>query len=112
PGSTRMGCAMQTKAITTPWRDLDVRPEAGHGILVDGWGTHCPSYLEDCELPEFAPFRLPSGRYADIKYACSVEITGRTAQRRPYDDRLWVRVRIVFAGDGEPDTVAGGWMTV
>jgi hypothetical protein len=95
-----------------PTTSLDVRPEVGRGILVDGWGTHCPSYLEACELPELAPFRLPSGRYSDIRYACRVEITGRTAQRRPYDDRLWVRVRIVFAGHGEPDTQARGWMTL
>jgi hypothetical protein len=82
------------------------------GILVDGWGGHCPSYLEPSEWPELAPFRLPSLRYTDIKYLCQVEITGRTAQRRPYDDRLWVRVRIVFVGDGEPDTQSRGWMTL
>ena len=59
---------MQAKSIKFRWRDepVEVRPEAGRGILVDGWGTHCPSYLEPCELPELAPFRLPSMRYSDI----------------------------------------------
>jgi hypothetical protein len=59
-----------------------------------------------------APFRLPSRRYDNIAYLCRVEITGRTLQRRPYDDRLWIRVRIVFVGDGEPDTESRGWMAV
>jgi hypothetical protein len=103
---------MHTKTLKAYWRDLDVRPEVGRGILVDGWGTHCPSYLEPCELPGLAPFRLPSGRYLDVKYACRVEFTGRAAQKRPYDDWLWVRVRIVFADDVESDTEARGWMTV
>jgi|SRR5262252_6030858 len=105
---------MQAKSIKFRWRDepVEVRPEAGRGILVDGWGTHCASYLEPCELPELAPFRLPSLRYSNVKFACRIEISGRVAQKRPYDDRLWVRVRIVFVGDGEPDQICAGWMTV
>ena len=103
---------MNAKTIALPWRDVDVTPEQGRGVLVDGWNTNCPSYLEDCEIPEFAPLRLPSFKYDDVKYAVRIEITGRKGQRRPYDDRQWVRVKITFVGDGEPDTVSRGWMTV
>lgn len=103
---------MNAKTISLPWIKTEVKPEAGRGILVDGWNTRCPSYLEDCEVPEFAPLRLPSFNYNDVKYAVRIEITGRKGQLQPYDDRHWVRVKITFVGDGEPDTVSGGWMTV
>jgi hypothetical protein len=106
---------VQTKKIRFRWNGgmIDVRPEVGRAIFVDTWDMgHCPQHLEPCELPEMAPFRLQSSRYTDIKYMCRVEITGRTTQRRPYDDREWVRVRIVFVGDGEPDTICPGWMVV
>lgn len=100
------------RLVSLPWTDVEIGPEAGRGVLVDDWGSHFPSYLEDCELPGLAPFRLPSQRYADVSYACRVEITGRKGVRRPYDDRLWVRVKVTFIGNGEPDTVVRGWMTV
>ena len=96
--------------VKLPWKSVDVVPEAQRSVLVDGWGTCCPSILQDCECPEVAPFRLPSARYSDVSYACSVRITGRVAQRRPYSDCLWVRVAITFVG--EEQTVVAGWMAV
>lgn len=105
--------ATTTKNVKLPWMMTEVRPESGRAILVDGWNTHCPSILEDCECPEFAAFRLPSSQYTDIKYAVDVHITGRVAQRRPYQTLLWVKVCITFRHDGErPDTTVTGWMAV
>lgn len=99
--------------VKLPWMTTEVKPEAGRAVLVDGWGTHCPSILQDCECPEFAAFRLPSGRYTDVAYAVDLKITGRVAQKRPYDDRLWVRVKLTFRKDGmEPDSEQSGWMVV
>jgi hypothetical protein len=100
------------KTVLLPWRSVGVEPKAGAPILVDGWGGHCPSILQDCEIPDFAPFRLPSCRYTDVAYAVCVEITGRKTHSRPYDSREWVRVKITFMGDGTPNEVQGGWMAV
>lgn len=100
------------KTVELYGRQIEVVVDSGRAILVDGWDGHCPSILEDCELPEFAPFRLPSGRYTDVAYACKVEVTGRVLQSRPYDDRLWVRVRVEWVKDGEPNTFSRGWMAV
>jgi len=93
---------------------VEVQPQQGRGILVDGWGNDCPSYLEDSEVPEIAPFRLPSSRYSDVAYLCSVQITGRTTQVRPRQDKgtLWVRVAITFHNDDGPNTTQRGWMVV
>lgn len=101
-----------TKTVKLPWMDVEVKPEAGRQIRVDGWQTRCASILQDCELPEFASFRLPSFNFFDIAYACEVEITGRVAQRQPYSDCHWVRVKITWVQDGEPNTVSYGWMVV
>lgn len=104
---------MQTKTFQSwGYNALTAKVEAGRSILVDGWKGHCSSILEDCEIPEFAPFRLPSMTYTDVAYTCNVEITGRTLQKRPYDGRLWVRVRIEWVKDGEPNTFSNGWMAV
>jgi hypothetical protein len=102
------------KTLQLYGHEIEVSPEAGRGILVDNWGDgYRLSFLEDCEMPEFAPFRLPSNQYSDVRYACRVEITGRSLQNRPHHkSTLFVRVRIVFVGDGEPDNVATGWMAV
>lgn len=67
------------------------------------WGT----VLEASDWSE-ADFRLPSARHPDMKLAVNVTITGTTWQRRAGD--YWVRVKIEFVGDGEGETVSGGWM--
>jgi hypothetical protein len=58
---------------------------------------------------EKSEFYLPSFRYTDVVLAVNVKVTGRTFQRRPFSDRLWVRVQITFVHDGEPDEVCSGW---
>jgi hypothetical protein len=105
-------CEQKLSCVRLPWTDVVVAPEAGRAILVDGWEGHCSQHLEDCENPEFAAFRLPSGRYTDVAYACEIEVTGRVAQKRPYDGRMWVRVRITWVKDGEENTSSAGWMAV
>ena len=92
--------------------EVDATPRAGRQVIVDGWGSPIASVLQDCELPDFAPFRLPSMKYDRIAYAVRIDVTGRTLQRRPYNGTDWVKVQITFVGDGEPDTVGNGWMKV
>lgn len=59
-------------------------------------------------LEGFCPFYLPTNNPIITQLACNVEITGRRPQRRCGD--YYLRVRITFIGDGEPDTVCGGWI--
>jgi len=104
---------MHTQTMKLYWgAECDVTPKAGRLILVDGWGSPVSRILQDCEIPEFAPFRLPSLNHPDVAYAVRVEVTGRTIQTRPWNDYGWVKIRIVFVGDGEPDTCTSGWMKV
>ena len=98
--------------MTVERRPLPITPEPGCLVLVDGWANgYIATRLLPCEVPEFAPFRLPSVRYDDVSYPVRLKVTGRTLQRRPYSDTSWVRVKIVFVGDGEPDTVGRGWLS-
>lgn len=104
-----------SKPVYLPWMSepVQVEPQSQALILVDGWGTNCCAILQDCEIRDFARFRIPSMRYGHLAYAANIRITGRTAQRRPWQDStLFVRIEITFVGDGEPDTVTGGWMSV
>lgn len=41
-----------------------------------------------------------------------IEITGRTIQRRPYQQGFWIKINIVWVGDCEPDTRSAGWLFV
>ena len=87
-------------------------PAAGSLILTDR--TAIGRLLADCETPEFAPFRLHSETLERLNGcygpACRVEVTGRTFQKiHGYDV---VTVRLVFVGDGEPDTVQTGCLMV
>lgn len=87
-------------------------PAAGSIIKLDA--RRVSEQLQPCEFPEFAPFRFPSYSMQNVTGcvgpACRVEITGRKINYT--GDGARVRVQVVFIGDGEPDTTAGGWMYV
>ncbi len=61
-------------------------------------------------LDGFCDFYLPTGHRKPLPevIAVNVKVTGRTPQRFAGD--LWLRVKITFVGDGEPDTYTGGWV--
>ena len=85
----------------------EVEPKVGSYLLVDNWGLG--TVVESCEFPDLAKFRIPSVRY-DIKSAANITVSGRTLQRRPYSEGLFVRVRIEFVEDGGPSTWHSGWL--
>ena len=80
-------------------------PRVGSYVVPDGWDFG--SLLQPSDW-DAAPFRLPSARYPTESWAVRVERTGTTLQRRQGGD--FVRVRVVFVGDCEPDTEVRGWM--
>ena len=60
-----------------------------------------------------AQFRWPNpvpGWETKHAIACNVEITGRTFQYR--GGTYYVRIRMIWVGDGEPDTDCPGWLKV
>ena len=87
-------------------------PAAGSLIALDGRPLN--ERLAPCEFPEFAPFRFPSSSMQFVTGcvgpACRVDVTARKVTFRP--GGCWVRVAVTFVGDGEPDTVVGGYMAV
>jgi hypothetical protein len=64
---------------------------------------------DGCDFRYPNPIREWATKHA---IACNVHITGRTFQDRMGDGRRWVRVKIEWVGDGEPNTYAGGWLSV
>ena len=61
------------------------------------------------EGDSFSTFRIPTNSGGPIKsLAVEVEVTGRMPQKRL--GSYYVRVKISFSGDGEPDVVCPGWM--
>jgi hypothetical protein len=82
---------------------VDVSPVVGRFIKPDGWRFGSRLIAGD----SFSPFRLPLNSNGPIRdLATRIEVTGRTIQRNG------VRVKITFPGDGEPDTVTHGFMTI
>ena len=60
-------------------------------------------------LENFCDYYLPTNSGGPIKeVAVNVEITGRTRIRRC--GGWYVRVKVTFVGDCEPDVVTGGWV--
>jgi hypothetical protein len=57
-------------------------------------------------------FYYPVSNGGPIKQvACDVEITGRTLRHRPYEQGVYyIKVKITWVGDCEPDTTCEGWM--
>jgi hypothetical protein len=59
-------------------------------------------------LAGFCDYYIPTHSGGPIKeIACNVEVTGR--KPRWFGGSWWMRVKIIFVGDGEPDTITRGW---
>ena len=87
----------------------EVRAEAGAYVVPDGWRGFGGLLREAGD--GFSTYRLPVNSLGPIEsLAAEVQITGRTVQYR--GGNCWVRVRITFVGDGEPNTVTHGWMKI
>ena len=92
--------------MVTAINDIDVTPKLGSFIKPDGWPMGSCLVAGD----SFSEFRLPTHQTVIASLAVRIETTGRTLQRKHGD--LMVRVRIIFVGDCEPDTVTYGYMRV
>lgn len=107
------GCAtLIPEAPPKPVKTYDVPfPKIGSYVELDGgkWAARLGPSNWKC-----AEFRLPSDAFRRVYgeshpgIACNVAVTGRTLQKR--GGEYWVRVRVRFVGDGEPDTVVYGWL--
>lgn len=64
--------------------------------------------LAACDDWDAADFRFADPIFRDRGIACKVEATGRTYQRR--GGAFWVRGKVTWVGDGEPDTTCGCWI--
>ncbi len=84
----------------------EVSPKVGTFIKPDGWKFGERLIAGD----SFSTFRLPTGLAVVTSIACEIEITGRELRRAAGMSGM-VRVKITFPGDGEPDTVCGGFMS-
>ena len=74
----------------------------GKYVRPDGWT--CGNFLQK-GLEGFCPFYLPTNNSVIRQLACNVEITGRVFRKNGL-----LRCRITFIGDGESNTVCGGWI--
>ncbi len=84
---------------------IDYTAIAGDFLKLDGWA--CGAELID-SWDTFTDLRLPTFSMGPIKsLAVKVKVTGRKSHWT-YFGNSWVRVKVTFPGDGEPDTVAGG----
>ena len=82
-------------------------PRAGLQVIPDGWDFAEP--MIDCDW-DAADFRIWNGRSLYPQLAANVEITGRTIRWTTGLIRPFVRVRITWVGDGEPNRTQGGRM--
>lgn len=84
---------------------LEYTPEIGDFVRPDNW--RCGETLQ-ASADNFSALRLPTCNGGPIKsLAVAVQVTGRMIHRETFGNS-WVRVRVVFLGDGEPNTVTGG----
>ena len=86
---------------------FDTTPRAGLQVIPDQWGY--AEAMIDCDW-NAADFRIWSGKKYHPALAANVEVTGRTIRWTSGLVRPFVRVRIIFVGDGEPNVVTGGNM--
>lgn len=90
----------------------DVKPEVGSLIVPDNWPMG--QRLEPgCDVADDSfggcQFYLPTGRDFGVKHiAVDIAVTGKKIVRRGAWDA--VRVRIVLIGDGEANSVMGGYL--
>ncbi len=100
----------RTNSVTTVY-GREVSPKTGMVIQADQWAWG--ARLVDCEQKEAIPgfagadFRVEMWN-TGVSLAVNVVITGRVPTRRAGD--YWLRCKIVFVGDCEPDTVVKGWI--
>ena len=78
---------------------------AGDFLKPDGWV--CGEILR-ASGDNFSALRLPTINGGPIRsYAVGVKVTGRKIHYMPFGNS-WVRVKVIFIGDGEPNTFTGG----
>lgn len=100
----------RTNSVTTVY-GREVSPKVGMAIEGDGWRFGYT--LLDCEQKEPVPgfsgadFRIESMTTGESR-AVNVAITGRVPTTRLGSH--WLRCKITFVGDCEPDTVVKGWI--
>jgi len=94
------------KTIKQFGQDLDVTPKEGSYIRPDEW-QHGVCLLRG---DSFSTFRVPTSCVVITSIAVEIEITGRVVRR--IDSLNMVRIKIIFPGDGEPDTTTGGFMEI
>ena len=91
---------------TDNYGNVIARVDVGTYVEPDGWGI---GNKLNPGLEGFCPYYLPTNSGGPIKeLAVRVEITGRSRQRR--HGGYYVRVKVIFVGDCEPDTVVKGWV--
>ena len=73
-------------------------------VRPDGWKMGGVVY-RDPTMPEPFDVRIETHQPVIASLAVKIETTGRVANR----DGMY-RCRVTFLGDGEPDTVCGGWV--
>jgi len=108
--------------VETYWVPVEhgptLQPMAGMFLAPDGWNartvkTPRPHWggetLLECTDWDKAAFRLPT-RHIGIEVAINVRITGHRVH--VWDGRHWVRTRITWVGDCEPDSYSGGWLCI
>lgn len=90
---------------TNEYGQVIARLGIGTYVKPDGW--HIGNVLKK-GLDGFCDYYLLTNNNVIKELAVNVEITGRTRRRISGD--YYVRVKITFVGDCEPDTVSGGWI--
>lgn len=84
-------------------------PAAGMSVKPDTWNIGFAELIpSDWDM---APVRIRTYQPVIESLAVRIEITGRTVFNQGYGINV-VRCRVVFVGDGEPDTAVGGWLNV
>lgn len=93
----------------------EVKPQVGSFVIPDG------KLVGECLLPgdetvdagyRGSQFRWPTNDKLIPSVGVDIEITGRTLRRRAYQNGYFVRCRIIFVGDCEPDSWIVGWLKV
>lgn len=88
------------------------RPVVGSYVELDTDSRHYfGEHLMACDDWDAAEFRIPVTSLR-VPAAVNVTVTGRTIQRRGPGGGRWVRIRVTFVGDGEPNVNRGGWLFV
>jgi hypothetical protein len=96
-----------TSSVTIYGREYEVK--IGSRVRPENWAPYKSNQLIAGD--SFSTFRMPTMSLGPItSLACEVELTGRTIQR--VDGTYAIRCKIIFPGDGEPDTVTKGWMYI